>query len=122
MLINQARRLNREQLAADQNALDAVRDLADYTAVNPTYTTERLNALDAAFQSAEQNERRLQIALDAARDATVAAAWERHNAILGAKTQVIAQYGPNANAVQALGLKKKSERRRPTRRMVATEA
>lgn len=62
------------------------------------------------------------IALDAARDATVAAAWERHNAILGAKTQVIARYGPNANAVQALGLKKKSERRRPTRRMVATEA
>ena len=121
MPLNQTRRLNREQMEADQNALAAIRDLPDYTAVNPTYSAEQLNALDAAFQAAEQNERRTLNAHDAARDTTIVAAWELHNAILGAKTQVIAQYGPDANAVQALGLKKKSERRRPTRRVLVAE-
>jgi hypothetical protein len=36
--------------------------------------------------------------------------------ILGAKTQVIAQYGADSRAVELLGLKRKSARRRPTRR------
>jgi len=39
-----------------------------------------------------------------------------HNAILGAKTQVLAQYGADSDAIQSLGLKKKSERKRPTGR------
>ena len=34
-------------------------------------------------------------------------------------SQVIAQYGPDSAAVQLLGLKRKSERRRPVRRSAA---
>jgi hypothetical protein len=54
--------------------------------------------------------------LGGAHDATTAAAWALHKAVLGAKSQVIAQFGPDSNAVAALGLKKKSEYRRPPRR------
>jgi hypothetical protein len=60
--------------------------------------------------------RRAQRTLDAARDATQAAEWALHHAILGVKRQVVAQYGPDSDAVQAIGLKKASDRKRPVRR------
>jgi hypothetical protein len=44
----------------------------------------------------------------------VAAEWAFHNAILGVKEQVRAQFGPDSNEVQALGLVKKSEKARPS--------
>jgi hypothetical protein len=46
----------------------------------------------------------------------VAAEWEFHNLMLGAKDQVIAQFGRDSNEVQAIGLKKSSERKAPQRR------
>ncbi len=46
---------------------------------------------------------------EAARDTANAAEWAFHNAMLGAKDQIIAQYGDDSNEVQSLGLKKKSE-------------
>jgi hypothetical protein len=49
----------------------------------------------------------------AAMDAARAAEWAFHNAMLGVKDQVIAQFGKDSNEVQALGLKKKSERKAP---------
>src|SRR5262249_41380821 len=42
-------------------------------------------------------------ALAAARDAAQAAEWALHEGILGAKSQVIPQYGPDSNAMQLLG-------------------
>ena len=40
--------------------------------------------------------------------------WEGIS-FLGVKDQVIAQYGPDSDQVAALGLKKKSNRKAPTR-------
>jgi hypothetical protein len=39
-----------------------------------------------------------------------------HDAMLGAKAQVVAQYRNDSLAVEAIGLTRKSERRRPVRR------
>ena len=50
---------------------------------------------------------------DDARDATVAAEWAFHNIILGAKTQVKAQYGDNSDQYAGVGLTKKSEVQSP---------
>ncbi|MFL5803367.1 MAG: hypothetical protein ACJ8CR_16700 [Roseiflexaceae bacterium] len=72
------------------------------------------------MEEAQQAEIRAQQALAAARDAVAAAEWAFHEGMLGAKTQVIAQYGPDSNVVQLLGLKRKSERRRTLRRSAAT--
>jgi hypothetical protein len=49
----------------------------------------------------------------AARDGNVAAQWAFHNAILGAKHQIVAQFGDDSNEAQAVGLTKKSERAKP---------
>jgi hypothetical protein len=68
------------------------------------------------MEQAQQAEVRALQALAAARDAVAAAEWALHEGILGAKAQVIAQYGPDSHAMQLMGLKRKSERRRPVRR------
>ena len=51
----------------------------------------------------------------AARDNATAREWEFHNLMPGAKDQVTAQFGRDSNEVQALGLKKSSERKAPKR-------
>jgi hypothetical protein len=116
MALNEQRRLPQDEMQADRTTLLAIRELRDYAPLNPAISAETLVALEAALTRAQEEELRLRNALDAARDATTAAAWSLHNAILGAKAQVIAQYGHDSTAVQSLGLKKKSERRRPVRR------
>jgi hypothetical protein len=120
MPIDQTRRLPADEIKADREALLALHELRDYKPMNTTYGAEALAALEAALTQAQQEELRLQNALAAARDATTAAAWALHTGIQGAKAQVIAQYGPDSDAIHALGLKKKSERRRPARRNGAT--
>ncbi len=67
------------------------------------------------MEAAQLAETQAEAALKAARDAANAKEWAFHNAILGAKKQVIAQFGVDADEVQAIGLKKKSEYKSPTR-------
>ena len=55
-----------------------------------------------------------------ARDTANAAEWAVHNFILGMKTQIIAQYGEDSDQVQAIGLKKKSERKKPHKKTPPT--
>ena len=48
-------------------------------------------------------------------DEAVAADWAFHNAVLGAADQVVAQFGKDSNEIQALGYKKKSEYKSPSK-------
>jgi hypothetical protein len=116
MALNQSRRLRPDDLEADRAAVIAVQSFRDYQPINPAYSAELLAELGAARDRAQQTEIRAQQALAAARDAAAAAEWALHNAVLGARTQVLAQYGPDSNEAQAIGLKKKSDRKRPASR------
>lgn len=51
-----------------------------------------------------------------ARQAAMRAEWTFHNLVLGAKGQVKAQYGEDSDEMKTIGLKKKSEYKRPARR------
>ncbi len=51
-----------------------------------------------------------------AADAARLAEWEFHNAVLAMKEVVRGQYGLDSDQAQAIGLKKKSDRKRPTRK------
>jgi len=103
-------------ISADRDALVGLKTLDDYAPSNPEFSTAAIAASEAALREAEEAELRLMKALAAARDARDAAGVELHSRMLGAKAQVLAQYGPDASAVQLLGLKRKSERKRPVRR------
>jgi hypothetical protein len=55
-------------------------------------------------------------AMNKARDIANDAEWAFHNMMLGVKTQVAAQYGESSSQLESLGLKKKTEYKKPTGR------
>jgi hypothetical protein len=114
------RRLRAEDVEAVRSALEALADMTDYHPLNAAYAADKVKALGVAMEQAQRAEARAQRALDAARDAAQAAEWAAHYAILGVRQQIVAQYGPDADQVRAIGLKKASDRKRPVRRLRAT--
>ncbi len=116
MAKDQTVRIRPAALAADHDVYTAVQSFGNYQPANPAYSLEKLGAALTAMQTAQKDEVNAQNALDAARDAATAAEWESHNVALGVKDQVVAQYGKDSDQVQALGLKKKSERKSPARK------
>ncbi len=114
MAKDETKRIRPGQLQADREAHIALQTLGDYRPANSAYSVEKIGGLLAAMQAAQEAEVNAENALAAARDAAATAEWDFHNAILGVKDQVIAQYGVDSDQVQALGLKKKSEHKRPT--------
>ncbi|KPV50470.1 hypothetical protein SE17_26770 [Kouleothrix aurantiaca] len=109
-------RLPASAIEADREALLALQELTDYRPVNPEHTVEALKAREQALRQSEEEEVRTQKRLTTVRDEVVDAGWGFHDAIMGAKAQVSAQYGNNSNAIQSLGLKKRSDRKRTQRR------
>ncbi|MFH7029683.1 MAG: hypothetical protein ACHBN1_31050 [Heteroscytonema crispum UTEX LB 1556] len=88
-----------------------------------TYDTTRADAsvanLQQAYQAmlAQQQAETEKLALyRAAADAARLAEWEFHNAVLAMKEVVRGQYGSDSDQAQAVGLKKKSDRKRPNRK------
>jgi len=112
-------RVSPSTIAADREAVLALQDLLDYTPRNPAHSTPALQQLEAELTLAEQAESRARRAYDQARDHADEAARRLHNAVLGAKAEVIVQYGSDSPAVEHVGLKRKSERKRPSRRSAA---
>jgi hypothetical protein len=92
---------------------------AGYVPANAAYAKTAITAKLTAMKATQDAEVAAQNALAAARDAAAAAAaeWEFHNMMLSVKDQIIAQFGDNSDQVQALGLKKKSERKAPARKV-----
>lgn len=107
------RPLKPDVLAEDLDTLTAILAIPDYAPSNPAFTKTELTAAVTAHTAAHEARVNAENALAAARDAEVAAQYGVHSAALGGKDQVTAQYGPDSDEVQSLGLKKKSERKRP---------
>ena len=122
MAKNQTRPLSLQLVQADDTTLAGLRTIQGYQAFNPEHSVQALTAKQAAMRAANDVEAQAQSALDAAHDAAVAAQWAYHNGILGAKENVIGQFGSNSDQVAALGLKKKSERKAPVRKSKAVPA
>jgi len=66
---------------ADRAALLAIRDMGDYSPLNPAYNAVVLQEYEAALAAAEQDETRTRRALDIARDRTVETSRRFHDAI-----------------------------------------
>jgi hypothetical protein len=116
MARNQSKRLPPIKIEADEKGFVALQAITDYTPINPAYSLAAVSAVHVELKNLRQREAAAQAALAAARNETIAKEWEFHNLMLGVKEQVIAQYGNDSSEVQALGLKRKSEYRPPTRR------
>ena len=119
MTTNQNKRLDTKVLLADDATLMALKAIKGYQPFTPNLSVQALAAKQATMRAAQEVEVQARNALDAARDAAVAAQWDYHNGILGAKNHVVGQFGSNSDEVAALGLKKKSERKAPVRKSKA---
>jgi hypothetical protein len=118
---NQNKRIPPPVLEADRSSFVALQGIAGYAPVNAAYALAAITQLQAEMTSAQAAEAQAAAALASARDNATAKEWEYHNRILGVKDQVVAQFGRDSNEVQAIGLKKASERKAPVRRKPEAE-
>lgn len=103
------RPLSPSQLQADLDAFAALKNISGYNPANKDYEIADGDALQTTMDAAQVKAAQDKATADASRDDEVIAQWAFHDFILGAKTQVKAQFGDSSNEIQALGLKKKSE-------------
>ncbi len=116
MAKNETRRLTPSVLQPDRDALSALQVMSGYKPANSDFTVAKIEASRQAMEAAQAAEVQAQAALDAARDAATKAEWDYHNNMLGAATQVAAQFGKDSNEYQSLGKKKTSEYKTPQRK------
>lgn len=114
-----SRRVRPDALRADRAALTALKSLDGYAPRNEQCTTAALQTLEAQVQRDERALLELEQALAQARSRLIASSWAFHNGMLAAKAEVIAQFGNDSFAVQAVGLTPRSERKRPRRAQAA---
>ncbi|BAY35256.1 hypothetical protein NIES37_60530 [Tolypothrix tenuis PCC 7101] len=113
---NTTNRLRPQVISQDVTSLHGLQTIG-------TYDTSRADASIANIQQAyqamlaqQQAENEKLTLYRAAADAARLAEWEFHNTILAMKEAVRGQYGSDSDQAQAVGLKKKSDRKRPSRR------
>lgn len=114
-VVNISRRLSPKTISADIDSLNGLGTVEDYTPVRTEASAKALKASYEAMLAMQQRETELQTMAKAAADSVRQAEWDFHNSILSMKEAVRAQFGPNSNEAQAIGYKKKSERKRPRR-------
>ncbi|HRI02962.1 MAG TPA: hypothetical protein PLL77_04390 [Pyrinomonadaceae bacterium] len=110
------RPLSPGQLQANLDSFAALKNIPNYNPANKDYEVADGEALQTAMDAAQVKSAQDEATAKASRDDEVAAQWAFHDFILGAKNQIKAQFGPNSNEIQALGLKKKSEYKSPSKK------
>ncbi len=110
------RRLSRQTITQDTTSLHGLQTINNYTTTRADATEESLQTAYQKMLTLQQVENEKQALSRAATDAARLAEWEFHNAVLAMKEVVRGQYGSDSNQAQAVGLKKKSDRKRPSRK------
>ena len=119
MAKNQQKRLGLMNLSKDHESFDAMKGMENFTPLNGTYNLGNVQRLHDTMVELKEKETQAEATFRSLRDNTVAAEWAFHNAILDCKDQVKAQFGKDSNEVQAIGLKKSVDYKRPKRKKAA---
>ncbi len=123
MAKDQTKRLNPTIIQQDKDVLAAIKTLAPvYAPADTQYSAANLTTSETSMITSQETEVQKEGDAAAARDSANASEWAYHNKIQGAKTQVMAQYGKDSDQLQAIGLKKKSEYKKPAARKPAPVA
>lgn len=119
---NTNRRLSPQIIQQNINAFNGLSTVANYNTQRPEASLDRLQQAYQTMLAQQQAEIEKLALYRAAADAARLAEWEFHNAVLAMKEVVRGQFGSDSNEAQAVGLKKKSDRKRPTRAKVTAIA
>ena len=113
---NQTKPLSPSQVKTDRDTVAALSTITGYDAGTETdVTVAALQATVTQLTQDEADEVRTRKAWEAARDKKVATQWKLHNGALRVKEKVVGQFGSSSDEAQTIGLKKKSERKKPSR-------
>ncbi|MBI2794360.1 MAG: hypothetical protein HYX66_06915 [Ignavibacteria bacterium] len=104
-------RVTQNILKKDQLIVKAVLTLKDYSPANSEFTVARLREALRKIEEVTAAERRALDAVANAREEAMRIELQFHELAIGAKRQVIAQYGDESDEITSLGMKKKSERK-----------
>ena len=116
---NTSRRLAAQSLSQDVDSLNGFNTIQSYSTQRQEATPLALQQTYQAMLASQQAETEKLALYRAAADAARLAEWEFHNAVLAMKEVVRGQFGADSNEAQSVGLKKKSDRKRPARQKVA---
>lgn len=111
-----SRRLTPATLHQDIDAYNGLQTIPDYSTTRAEATPDNIKTAYENMLAKQREEREKEIMFRAALDATRLAEWEFHNSILAMKEVVKGQFGSDSDAAAAVGFKKKSERKRPTKK------
>ncbi len=110
------RRLRPQTISQDIDSFHGLQTVSTYNTTRANASTANLQELYQAMLISQQTETEKLALYRAAADAARLAEWEFHNAVLAMKEAVRGQYGSDSDQAQAVGLKKKSDRKRPSRK------
>ncbi|MGI2904574.1 hypothetical protein [Tolypothrix sp. VBCCA 56010] len=113
---DRTRRLSPRLISQDVDSLHGLQTITTYDTTRTDASATKLQQAYQAMLTQQQAETEKLTLYRAAADAARLAEWEFHNAVLAMKDVVRGQYGTDSDQAQAVGLKKKSDRKRPTRR------
>ncbi|MEH2201539.1 hypothetical protein [Nostoc sp.] len=113
---DQTRRLPSQSISQDITSLHGLQTITTYNTTRADASLANLQQAYQAMLAQQQAETEKLTLYRAAADAARLAEWEFHNAVLAMKEVVRGQYGSDSDQAQAVGLKKKSERKRPNRK------
>ncbi|TFI51818.1 hypothetical protein BLD44_024120 [Mastigocladus laminosus UU774] len=113
---NTTSRLRPQILSKDIDSFHGLQTIVNYETTRADASVENLQQAYQAMLTFQQAETEKLILYRAAADNARLAEWEFHNAVLAMKEFVRGQYGSDSDEAQAVGLKKKSERKRPNRK------
>ena len=116
---NTSRRLAAQLLNQNVDSLNGFNTIQGYSTQRQEATPIALQQTYQAMLASQQAETEKLALYRAAADAARLAEWEFHNAVLAMKEVVRGQFGADSTEAQSVGLKKKSDRKRPTRQKVA---
>ncbi|MBN3883925.1 MAG: hypothetical protein V7K64_25900 [Nostoc sp.] len=113
---NTTNRLRPQLISQDIDSFHGLQTISTYNTTRADASTAKLQEVYQAMLISQQTETEKLALYRAASDAARLAEWEFHNAVLAMKEVVRGQYGSDSDQAQAVGLKKKSERKRPSRK------
>ena len=116
------RRLAPKRIKQDVQAFHSLATIANYAPMREEATEARLQQRYQAMLESQRQETEVEVQLKALRDQAQQAEWQFHEAILAMKQTVLGQFGPNSDEIQALGYKRKSQRKRHRRRTPQQES
>ena len=114
------KRLPRDVIQQDVESMNGLAAISGYQTNRPEATPEGLQIAYRKMLAQQQLETEQQVIARETAEAARKAEQDFHNAVLAMKEAVRGQFGSNGKEAVAIGLKRKSDRKLPTRKSKET--